>query len=188
MIRKGKIAATSIVLGLMLSVAPALSAGSIEGTIKAKDLTKVVIYVAGVPGDYDGGATVMDQRNKLFVPYVLPVVMGTKVDFINSDELQHNVFGVGDDEFDLGNWTKGITREYVFEKPGEVVILCNVHPEMEAYVLVLDSPHFVRPSEEGTFRIADVPAGTYTIKAWYRGKVKKQRVTVPETGSVTVAF
>ena len=185
---KIKTTATVVLLGALLLLAPAVRGGNIEGTVKAKDLAKVVIYVEGVSGDYDGGTAVMDQQNKLFIPYVLPLLKGTKVDFINSDELQHNVFGVGDDEFDLGNWTKGITREYVFEKPGEVVILCNVHPEMEAYVLVLDSPHFARPNEDGSFRIENVPAGEYTIKAWYRGKAKKRKVTVPATGSVTVAF
>ena len=181
-------ATVAILLGLLFSLVPAAIAGNIEGTVKAKDLAKVVIYVEGVSGDYVTGTAVMDQQNKLFTPYVLPVVKGTRVDFLNSDELQHNVFGVGDDEFDLGNWTKGITREYVFEKPGEVGMLCNVHPEMEAYVLVLDSPHFARPNEDGSFRIENVPAGEYTIKAWYRGKAKKRKVTVPATGSVTVAF
>ena len=184
--RKGIIAGT-LVAGLLLMV-PAGWAGTIEGTVKAKQIDKVVVYVEGVPGNFNAGSAVMDQQNKLFIPYVLPVLRGTKVDFLNNDNLQHNVFGVGDDEFNLGNWTKGIKREYTFGKPGQVTILCNVHPEMEAYILVLDNPYYAKPAEDGSFTIADVLAGTYTIRAWYRGKTKKKQVTVPASGSVTVAF
>jgi plastocyanin len=179
---------SSLLLGLLLSLVPALIAGTLEGTVSAKDKTKVVIYVEGATGATPDGRVVMDQQNKLFIPYVLPVVKGTNVEFLNSDALQHNVFGVGDDEFDLGNWTKGIKRKYTFNKPGEVVILCNVHPEMEAYVLVLESPYFTQPNADGTFQIENVPAGSYTVRAWYKGKTKKKKVTVPATGSVTVAF
>jgi plastocyanin len=144
--------------------------------------------VEAVTGAFHGEHAKMDQRNKLFIPYVLPVVKGATVEFINSDELQHNVFGVGADEFNLGNWTKGITREHTFDKLGEITILCNVHPEMEAYILVLQNPYFARPDNNGAFRIAGVPPGEYVVKAWYRGKTKKQTVKVPATGSVTVAF
>ena len=59
---------------------------------------------------------------------------------------------------------------------------------MEAYVLVLQNPYFARPDSNGLFRIADVPAGEYVVKAWYRGKTKKQTVKVPATGSVSVTF
>ncbi len=164
------------------------AAGTIEGTVSAPKPSGVVVYVEKVPGTYQGETATMDQQNKVFTPYVLPVVRGTTVKFLNSDELQHNVFGVGDDEFDLGSWTKGIKREYTFHQPGEVVILCNVHPEMEAYVLVLENPYFTRPEADGSFRIEGIPAGSYPVKAWYQGKTKKKKVTVPATGSVTVAF
>lgn len=178
----------SSLTAVLLLMVPVAQAGTIEGTINAADKSKVVVYVEGVPGNYTGDKAVMDQQNKVFIPYVLPVVRGTTVDFHNSDELQHNVFGVGADEFDLGNWTKGIKRTYTFNKPGEVAILCNVHPEMEAYILVLENPFFAHPEENGTYRIADVPAGEYVIKAWYRGKTKKKTVKIPASGSVTVDF
>ncbi|MFQ5662642.1 MAG: hypothetical protein ACE5HL_02275 [Terriglobia bacterium] len=177
-----------LLVAVVLAMAPVLSAGTIEGRVNAPDNSKVIIYVEKVPGKFAGERAKMDQQNKVFIPYVLPVVKGTTVEFHNSDSLQHNVFGVGADEFDLGNWTKGIVREHTFNKPGEVVILCNVHPEMEAYVLVLENPYFARPDSNGQFRIADVPAGEYVIKTWYRGKTKKQKVKVPASGSVTVSF
>lgn len=177
-----------VVLGALLVSAAWSSGGEIVGTLAVPKPEQAVVYVETVAGTFHGERAKMDQQNKVFSPYVLPVVQGTTVVFNNSDEMQHNVFGVGAEEFNLGNWTKGVTREHTFNKLGEVAILCNVHPEMEAYVLVLQNPYFARPEGDGKFRIANVPPGEYVVKAWYRGKVKKQTVKVPATGSVTVAF
>ena len=176
------------VLTELLVLAGPLRAGDILGALTVAKPEQAVVYVEGVPGTFRAERVKMDQRNKVFSPYVLPVVKGAAVEFHNSDELQHNVFGVGADEFNLGNWTKGILREHVFNKLGEVAILCNVHPEMEAYILVLQNPYFARLDDNGKFRIANVPPGEYVVKAWYRGKTKKQTVKVPATGSVTAAF
>ncbi len=178
----------AVTLGLVLASAGSLSAGTIEGMVNASKPSDAVVYVEKVPGSFPSGRAKIDQQDKVFTPYVLPVVRGTTVEFHNSDSLQHNVFGVGADEFDLGNWTRGIVREHTFNQPGEVVILCNVHPEMEAYILVLQNPYFARPDESGEFSIADVPAGEYVVKTWYRSKTKKKKVTVPASGSVTVNF
>lgn len=177
-----------LVLAVLLVPTTGLKAGDIVGALSVAKPDQAVVYVEKVPGNFTGARTKIDQQNKVFTPYVLAVVAGTTVEFHNSDNMQHNVFGVGADEFDLGNWTKGIVREHTFTKPGEVTILCNVHPEMEAYVLVLDNPYFAQPDSSGQFRIADVPAGEYVVKAWYRGKTKRQKVQVPATGSVTVTF
>jgi plastocyanin len=186
----GTIIYTFLFIGLLaVLVSAALpGGGDIVGMLTVPKTDQAVVYVEAVTGAFHGEHAKMDQRNKLFIPYVLPVVKGATVEFINSDELQHNVFGVGADEFNLGNWTKGITREHTFDKLGEITILCNVHPEMEAYILVLQNPYFARPDNNGAFRIAGVPPGEYVVKAWYRGKTKKQTVKVPATGSVTVAF
>lgn len=176
------------VLAVLLMPAVRLRAGDITGTLVVPKPDQALVYLEAVPGTFRAERATMDQRNKVFIPYVLPVVKGTLVEFRNSDELQHNVFGVGADEFNLGNWTKGILREHVFNKLGEVAILCNVHPEMEGYVLVLQNPYFARLDENGKFRIANVPPGEYVVKAWYRGKTKKQSVKAPATGSVAVNF
>lgn len=173
--------------GLLFSAAVSMGA-DIEGSVSVARPQDAVMYVEKVPGTFRGQRAKMDQANKVFIPYVLPVVQGTTVEFQNSDELQHNVFGVGADEFNLGNWTKGVVREHTFNKLGDVVILCNVHSEMEAHILVLQNPYFASPGGSGKFRIANLPAGQYVIKAWYRGKTKQQNVTVPASGSVSVAF
>lgn len=165
-----------------------LRAGDIVGALAVPKPDQAVVYLERVPGTFPGGNAKMDQHGKVFIPYLLPVVQGTAVEFHNSDNLQHNVFGVGADKFNLGSYTQGMARSYTFNKLGEVDILCNVHPEMEAFILVLQNPYFAQLDANGKFRIAGVPPGDYVVKAWYRGKTKQQNVKVPATGSVTVSF
>jgi len=167
-----------------------LRAGEIVGALAVPKPDQAVVYVERVPGMFHGGNAKMDQHGKVFIPYVLAVVQGTAVEFHNSDNLQHNVFGVGANKFNLGTYSQGMARSYTFNKLGEVAILCNVHPEMEAYILVLQNPYFTQLDGNGggKFRIAGVPPGDYVVKAWYRGKSKQQNVKVPAAGSITVSF
>ena len=172
----------------MIALPSRLRAGDVVGTVAVPKPDQLVVYVETVQGAFTGQRATMDQLKKVFIPYVLPVVKGSTVEFRNGDNLAHNVFGIGADEFNLGAFSMGGVREHTFNKPGDVSILCNVHPEMEAHVLVLQNPYFARPDSNGKFQIAGVPAGDYLIKAWYAGKTKKQSVKVPATGSVTVTF
>ena len=185
----GKSLATRLPMVVAVLLVPAfLRAADIDGTLSVPKPDRAVVYVDGIAGTFNGGKAKIDQRNKVFYPYVLAVVKGTTVEFNNSDDLVHNVFGVGADEFNLGNWTKGIVREHTFNKLGEVILLCNVHQEMEAYVLVLQNPFVAQPDGSGKFRIANVPPGEYVVTAWYQGKVRKQKVKVLGTGTATVSF
>jgi len=187
----GRIVRLQLLVGavaLFVSV-PGLQAGDIVGTVSAPKPDHVVVYVEKAPGTFHAGSNAaMDQKRKVFIPYVLPVMQGTTVDFHNSDNLQHNVFGVGSNEFNLGTYGLGATKGATFNKPGQVAILCNVHPEMEAYVLVLQNPYFAQPDSSGKFRIENVPEGDYVLKAWYEGKAKKQSVKVQAKGDVSVNF
>ncbi len=184
-VKSAGLLAVFVVLSLPAS---RLRAGDIVGALAVPRADQAVVYVERVPGTFPGGNAKMDQHGKVFIPYLLPVVQGTAVEFHNSDNLQHNVFGVGADKFNLGTYTQGMARSYTFSKLGEVAILCNVHPEMEAYILVLQNPYFAQLDANGKFRIAGVPPGDYVVKAWYRGKAKQQSVKVPATGSVTANF
>jgi plastocyanin len=165
-----------------------LRAGDIEGTVSAPKPSDVVVFVEKAPGTFKSDHAEMNQRNKVFIPYVLPVLQGTTVMFKNEDDLQHNVFGVGAEEFNLGNWTRGITREHTFTKTGDVTVLCNVHQEMEGHILVLQNPYFARADAQGKYHIAGVPPGDYVVRAWYRGKTKKADVKIPASGSVSANF
>jgi plastocyanin len=164
------------------------AAGDLVGTVSAPKPDRAVVFVEGVKGTFPAKDQEIDQKGKLFVPYVLPLLKGTKVIFRNDDPLAHNVFGVGADEFNLGTFSKGASRDHTFTKTGDTTLLCNVHPEMEGHVLVLDNPFFAQPDTSGKFQISGVPAGEYVLKAWYGGKVKKQTVKVPASGTVSVTF
>lgn len=186
--RKIKPALSAMIFVVLIGQAPWLRAGDVVGTVTVPKPDQLVVYVETVSGTFPAARATMDQLKKVFVPYVLPVVKGSTVEFRNGDNLAHNVFGVGADEFNLGAFNMGGVREHTFNKPGDVSILCNVHPEMEGHILVLQNPYFARPDSNGKFQIAKVPPGDYVIKAWYAGKTKKQSVKVPATGSVTVTF
>jgi plastocyanin len=174
------------------------TAGNITGKVSAKKkkyLPHAVVYIDSVKGDFNPPENnpVMDQKNMVFHPHVLPVLAGTTVDFLNSDEVAHNVFtpDKSADKFNLGTWPKGEVRSFTFEKRCnkvcDAVMLCNVHPEMEAFVVVMQNPYFSTTDEEGNFAIENVPAGEYTVSVWHpKRKAESTTVVVPAEGSVSV--
>jgi plastocyanin len=113
---------------------------------------------------------VLDQRNIAFVPHVLAVRVGTTVEFPNNDKVFHNVFSFRDGKkFDLGMYPRGAVKRIVFDEPGLARLFCNIHPNMAAYVMAVDSPYFAVSGENGSFTISGVPSGTYTYHAWRAG-------------------
>jgi plastocyanin len=123
---------------------------------------------------------VLDQRNLDFSPRVLAVRVGSVVDFPNNDRVFHNVFSFHDGKrFDLGLYPVGTMRRVTFDQPGLSRIFCNIHPNMGAHVMVVDTPYFIVSGDDGRFAIDRIPPGTYTYHAWRPGR--------PElTGSVVV--
>lgn len=182
--KKGTIVSSLSVLAFLLS-APLL-AGTIEGTVAnigAKDAGKVLVYVAQAPGTFPppGAHVSMDQKNLVFLPFLLPVLQGTTVDFLNSDNVRHNVFSPDGEKFNLGTWQQGEIKSYTFKQLGDYSILCNVHPEMEAHVLTLQNPYFSKVAKDGTFKIAGIGDGEYTLKVWHPKK-KFKETPVPVKG------
>ena len=187
-----------ICLMLFIGLPENLFGGDIQGKITAKGRKHngdAVIYIQKIEGKTFQPLkepVTMDQKNLVFIPHVLPVLKGTTVGFRNSDDVLHNVFSPDDcaEKFNLGTWPKGETRSYTFKNPGCItVMLCNVHPEMEAYVIVLETPYYAVSEKDGSYIIKNVPAGKYTLKVWHE-KLKEQSVeiTVPKEGSVTQNF
>ncbi len=185
-----------ITLSFLIFVSSGM-AGDIKGKVKvraARNSGNVVIYIDKVEGkvfEPAKGHSVMDQKNLEFVPHVFPVVVGTTVDFLNSDEVLHNVFSPDcpDGKFNLGTWAKGIMKSFTFNKPGISTILCNVHPEMEAYIVAVKTPYFAVSDKAGNYIIKNVPAGNYTLKVWHeKRKAKPREVAVAATGETAVDF
>jgi plastocyanin len=117
----------------------------------------------------------MDQKNRVFVPHVLAVMRGTTIRFLNSDGVAHNVFSP-EGRYDLGSWSQGQSKQYTLRKAGVYTQLCHLHPEMEAFVIVLDTPYFATTNDDGAFQIPNVPSGNYTLAAWSE---KLKRATQP---------
>ena len=137
----------------------------------AQEQPRVVVYLDGPQlGNHytEGQKAILDQTHERFVPHVLPILVGTTIRFLNSDEVYHNVFSYSPAKsFDLGRYAKGKYRSVNFDRPGVVKIYCDIHTHMSAFILVLQNPYFTTTDEDGNFTIKDVPPGTYTIKAWY---------------------
>jgi plastocyanin len=178
--------------------------GAIAGTVSvrgAKNAEGTVVFVMRIEGsefDPPEEHAAMDQKHLTFIPHVLPVLSGTTVEFLNSDDVLHNVFTPDKeaDKFNLGTWPKGEVRSYTFVNDkceGAVcapVMLCNVHPEMEAYVVILPTPYFTLADAKGSYRIEGVPRGEYRVTTWHE-KAKKttvETVTVVAGESVSVDF
>jgi plastocyanin len=172
-----------------------LAAASVSGTVTVdgRPADGSVVYLesttAVAPPVAPPTPVVMDQRNLEFLPKVLPVVRGTSVEFTNNDDIQHNVFSPSAvaDKFDLGAYGPGAVRRVKLDQPGEVLVLCNIHMEMEAHIVVLRDPYFAVANADGTYRIAGVPPGTYTAKVWH-GKFLPNGQTVEVPGSDSVAL
>jgi hypothetical protein len=110
----------------------------------------------------------MVQRGKKFTPHVLAVQKGSVVDFPNYDPIFHNAFSNYSGQiFDVGLYKPGSSRAVTFSRPGVVRVFCNIHANMSAVIVVVDTPYFATTDNNGQFRIDDVPPGEYRLEAFY---------------------
>jgi plastocyanin len=109
----------------------------------------------------------LTQHNKTFEPHLLVVPVGAVVEFPNRDPFFHNVFSLFEGKrFDLGLYEAGTSREVSFDRPGISYIFCNIHAEMSAVIVALDTPYYGISSRRGEITIPNVPPGHYTLQAW----------------------
>ena len=133
-----------------------------------------VVYLEGVfPKAEVPAVAQMIQKDLTFSPSLLPIRLGTKVEFPNEDEAYHNIFSYSAPKrFDLGRYRadERPVPFQVFDTPGLVTLRCDVHEHMRALILVLDTPHFVLTDPAGNFRLTGIPPGRYVLKAWINSK------------------
>jgi plastocyanin len=178
--------------------APALpdATGTIKGVVKTPWVKRyeALVYVDRVEGKTfppAKQAVVMSQKNLVFKPHILPVLIGTTVDFTNDDTVVHNVFAPPGSakQFNLGTYGVGVSKKVTFDALGEVPLLCNVHAEMLGFVIVLQNPYYGLTDKAGNFELKGVPPGTYKLKVWHEKlQGSEQTVTVEAGKSVTVEF
>lgn len=165
-----------------LAASPKLAqAATVEGTVRVltkdasgqtvtkADASGVVVYLTGFSQPPPPGTPRISQKNKTFIPDVLPIVVGQSVEFTNEDNLVHNVFSTSKARpFDLGKPRIGESRTVSFDRTGVVDIYCDIHEEMVATIVVLPNRAFAVTGPDGSFVLQDVPLGRYSLFAWSR--------------------
>jgi plastocyanin len=155
-------------------------------------------FVVFIDGPMTNGApatnlfeSVLTQKDAMFHPHVLPVTVGTTVQWPNQDDIYHNVFSISEEKpFDLGLYKGNPPEKAVkFDKPGRVDVFCSIHSDMHCVVLVTQNPYFASTDAKGRYVIRNVPAGIYKLKAWHeRLPSDVKEITVPENGEVKMDF
>ncbi|MBI1966515.1 MAG: hypothetical protein HYS40_00850 [Gemmatimonadetes bacterium] len=157
------------------------------------DLGDAVIYLEGQGPAARAGSFEIAINDKVYVPHVLVVPVGSTARFPNHDPFNHNVFSPSEpNQFDLGLYGRNEARSKTFTQPGLVRVYCNVHPRMVAYVVVAANRWFTQPGADGSFTIDSVPPGRYRVHVWHERVasdiVKDLTVTVAGAGDVQVAL
>jgi plastocyanin len=128
---------------------------------------------AGAAPTVTPGAFTMMQKNKMFMPHLLVVPVGSSVAFPNADPFFHDVFSLFDGRrFDLGLYEAGSTRSVLFSREGVSYIFCNIHSEMSAVVIALATPYYALADQQGVFHLKDVTDGDYDLHIWIEGQAQ----------------
>jgi len=184
-----------LLLPALVGASPA-GAGTVKGQVQlldkggrpATDVTDVVVYVDGAKARTAPAKATMTMKGKSFIPHVIVVPVGGTVEFPNEDPIFHNVFSVsGDNRFDLDLYKRPKSGAWTFQHAGVARVYCNIHPQMNAIVIVRDNPYFTKTAQDGSFSIPDVPAGKYVLRAWHeRGGEAAEDVAVAARGDTDV--
>ncbi|HLK34131.1 MAG TPA: cupredoxin domain-containing protein [Terriglobales bacterium] len=178
-----------------LALSLAASAGTLSGSVKGAPGQSVVYLQAvqaGAPAAASSQLFKMDQKGMKFIPSVLVVPVGATVEFDNEDAGAHNVYwssisGNKKLGHNLGTFPTGQKATFKFEHPGVVPILCNIHPEMSATIIVTPSPYYAQTDQIlGDYFIQNVPDGEYKAFVWHGGKTTFQLVKV--AGNTKIDF
>jgi plastocyanin len=161
-------------------------------TKKSADFSNVAVWL--VPLDHNAATRDpsapakpprLVQRNKTFEPHLLIVPVGAKVAFPNKDPFFHNIFSLYDGRrFDLGLYEAGTTRTVTFDRPGVSFLFCNIHAEMSAVVVAVNTPYFALSDRSGAISIPAVPDGRYQLNIWYEKSNPEYLKALPRVVSI----
>jgi plastocyanin len=184
----------------LAAVAAAASSSAVPAKAPAASAPSAVRGVVTIKGvKHNGGAVVsleapglklppppaepvkIDQKGFRFIPHVVAIQTGGVIRFLNNDPEPHNVYSP-EGRYNLGTWPTGDTKDYVFKKPGIYSQLCNIHPDMLAYVVVVDSPYLAVTDELGNYLIRGVAPGKYKLVVWHEKKDGLERDVTVEAG------
>ena len=156
-----------------------------SGVLSTQPPLAVVYLVGSFPKRSSPPARQVAQKDLTFVPSLLPVQVGTRVEFPNLDDTYHSIFSYSPAKrFDLGRYRpeERPIPSQVFNTPGLVTLRCDIHDHMRGLILVLDTPYFVVTGADGRFRLSRLPAGHYTLKAWIDSKTIRERPVELKSG------
>ena len=183
-----------------LTFAAASHAGTLNARVATPDgtplpsavVTAIPLGQNAIPAKA-GTKTVMVQQDKQFMPFVLPIQLGTTVEFPNHDPFRHQVYSFSPAKtFELKLYGGSVVSTVVFDKEGVVPLGCNIHDNMLAYIYVVGTPYFAATENTGEGKINQLPAGSYAIKVWHpnqkagQGEVGNIEVTATSTADITV--
>jgi plastocyanin len=158
-----------------------------KGGVISTNPPLAVIYLEGkFPKPASQPMSKVVQKDFTFVPTLLAVQTGTKVEFPNLDDAYHNVFSFSSAKrFDLGRYRpdeKPIPAQ-VFDTPGLITLRCDIHEHMRGLILVLDTPHFVISDSEGRYKLSGLPEGSYKLKAWINSRTTREQTVELKSGN-----
>src|SRR5215468_9900206 len=173
-----------LVLIVPLLISFHANAQRVSGLVKGGGPSAIVLEPVPTKTFPPSNQTVtMDQQGLKFSPALLVVQQGATVEFKNSDTVSHNIFwpNVSGNKklgHNLGTAPSGQSQKFKFTTPGNLTVLCNIHPEMSANIVVSPSPYFAQTDATGAFSINDLPEGAYKATVWRKGKATTTNVTV----------
>ncbi len=179
---------------------PAISAPLAVSVVneKGKKVKDAVVYAEAVKSAQDVVAvnkeSIIDQRDKEFIPHVTPLKVGTTVYFPNNDKIRHHVYSFSlVKQFEIPLYAGTPADPIVFDKPGVVVLGCNIHDWMTAHVIVLETPYFMVTDADGRATIKNLLPGDYDVQVWHprlkeSEKATNQRISIGKDGSNSLSF
>jgi plastocyanin len=150
-----------------------------SGNVLSTNPPVAVVYLEGsFPKPVSQPTKQVSQKDLTFIPALLPIQVGTRVEFPNLDDTYHSIFSYSPAKrFDLGRYRpdERPIPSQVFDTPGLVTLRCDIHEHMRGLILVLNTPHFVITNPDGGYRMGALPAGHYTLKAWIDSKTTREQ-------------